>query len=136
MSLVAVRVKRGGPSGFSVYFIEENDECDLLQFLESVSSNERARIFRDFDYFANHGQIKNPEKSKPIGDKLFELRTHGGVRVFYFMDAGRLIFCTNGYVKKKQKLDPREIQQARNMRDRYLAAKQDNTIEFREDETP
>jgi hypothetical protein len=34
-------------------------------------------------------------------------------RVFFFFRPDRLIVCTNGYVKKSQKLDPMELARAR-----------------------
>lgn len=34
------------------------------------------------------------------------------VRVFFFFQPGQIIICTNGYVKKSQKLDPGEVAQA------------------------
>lgn len=46
---------------------------------------------------------------------IFELRVgrKNIARVFWFFRAGRVIVLTNGYVKKKQKLDPTELQRAR-----------------------
>lgn len=46
---------------------------------------------------------------------IFELRVGGKniARVFWFYRPGRVIMLTNGYVKKKQKLDPAELQRAR-----------------------
>ena len=46
----------------------------------------------------------NAEFFKPIGNKLYEFRTRGGVRVFGFLDIDKMVICTSGYIKKKKKL--------------------------------
>jgi hypothetical protein len=45
---------------------------------------------------------------------LFELRVGGAniARVFFFFRPGQEITCTNGYVKKSQRLDPQEVARA------------------------
>lgn len=47
-------------------------------------------------------------------DDIFELRVGGSdiARVFFFFRPNREIVCTNGYVKKSQKLDRHEIARA------------------------
>lgn len=46
---------------------------------------------------------------------IYELRVGGKniARVFWFFQAGRVVILTNGYVKKKQKLDSAELLWAR-----------------------
>lgn len=46
---------------------------------------------------------------------IYELRVGGKniARVFWFFQPGRLIILTNGHVKKGQKLDPNQLQRAR-----------------------
>lgn len=47
--------------------------------------------------------------------KIYELRVGYGniARVFFFFWPGRVIYLMNGYVKKSQKLDGRQLQRAR-----------------------
>lgn len=47
---------------------------------------------------------------------IYELRVGRKdiARVFWFYQPGRVIILTNGHVKKGQKLDPTELQRARN----------------------
>jgi phage-related protein len=65
----------------------------------------------------NHG----PPLTSPIQGSpgLYELRVGRTdiARVFFFFQPNREIVCTNGYVKKSQKLDPGEIARA----ERYKA---------------
>ncbi len=45
---------------------------------------------------------------------IYELRVGSAniARVFFFFRPGRAIIVTNGYVKKRQRLDPRELRRA------------------------
>jgi hypothetical protein len=64
----------------------------------------------------NHG----PPPTAPIQGSpgLFELRVGRSdiARVFFFFRPGRQIVCTSGYVKKAERLDPREIARAERFR--------------------
>jgi hypothetical protein len=130
MSLVAIRLKLG--SVFNIYALEENGRCDLLDFLERINNSESARIQRFLDWTKDRGLITNTEQSKKLENGIYYFRTRGGVRVFYFTDGNKVLVCTNGYTKKKDKLDPREIQRARILRQKYNNAKDSNTLKFEE----
>lgn len=129
MPLVAVKVKYG--SAYTIYALEEDGKCELLDFLQSIDEDEMAKIVRYLDRWKDHG-IKDTEILKPVRDGIFELRTWGGTRVFCFYDAGKVVICSNGYVKKKNKLDPQQIKRAEVWRDKYLNAKSSNTLEYRD----
>jgi putative component of toxin-antitoxin plasmid stabilization module len=130
MALVAVRVKHG--DAFSIYVLEENGACDLLEFLERIDECELARIYRYWVRTADIGLIRNPDQSKAVGDGIYEFRTYGGVRVFYFLDVGKVVVCANGYVKKKDKIDPVELAKTNKLREKYRLAKANSTLEFEE----
>src|SRR5438128_1312603 len=111
MPLVAVKVKSG--TKFNIYVLEENGSCELVDFLDNAPIGDVARFQRYLDRIKNHGLITCPMQSKQIEDGLYYLRTHDGLRVFYFLDANRMVICTNGYIKKKDKIDPREVKRAK-----------------------
>jgi phage-related protein len=52
------------------------------------------------------------------GSSLMELRVGRTdiARVFFFFRPNREIVCTNGYIKKSQKLDPKEVARAERYR--------------------
>lgn len=65
--------------------------------------------------FADKGRISNPEKCKNVEDDLFEFK-EGQERVFGVHrgregDKGRMLL-TNGFTKKKRKIDRRHIDKA------------------------
>ena len=131
MPLIAVKVKQG--NAFSIYVLEENGSCGLLEFLGTVTDGEVARFQRYLDRIKNNGLITNPEQSKQIANGLFYLRTWGGLRVFYFLDEGKMVICTNGYMKKKDKIDPRELKRAEIWKLKYFDAKASASLEYAED---
>jgi hypothetical protein len=132
MPLNAVKVKNG--TAFTLYFLEENDECALMDFLKYLPAVESDRIDRYMKRTAEIGLIMNPEISKCLGDGRFEWRTRGGVRIFYFTDVGKVIICTNGYVKKKDKHTPAEIERLEKWRAKYFEAKKTNQLKYVESE--
>jgi hypothetical protein len=81
----------------------------------------------------NYGLITNPMQSKQIEDGLYYLRTWDGLRVFYFLDAGKMVICTNGYIKKKDKIDPKELKRAKIWKLKYFDAKTSNTLKYADD---
>lgn len=130
MPLVAVKVKSG--NAFSIYVLEENGKCDLLSFFESLPAGEMSKIERYLDRTKDYGLIRNTEIFKAIGNGLFEFRTWRGVRVFCFVDSGKLMVCTSGYIKKRNKLDNSEINRAEIWKRKYEFAKSENSLKFDE----
>ena len=128
MSLVAVRIKDG--QALNIYVLEENGACELVSFLETVPETESARLYKYLDRMAQSGPLRNTEQSKPIAQGIFELRTWGGLRVFCFYDEGKMVLCTNGYLKKRQKLDSNAFRLALAWKQKYFAAKQSGHLEL------
>ena len=130
MSLVAVKIASG--AAFAIYALEENGSCPLTEFLEQIDQVDADRILRCFDWTKQRGLMRNDERSKKLENGMFYFRTRGGVRVFYFSDA-KILVCTNGYIKKKDKLDPREIKRAELWRTKYFNSKASKILIFREE---
>ena len=80
------------------------------------------------------GPPKDPEKSKSIGDGIFEFRESrrkGGVlRVLYFYASDRRyrIVCTHGFWKKSTETPPGEKARAIRKRKEYIVATSKNEI--------
>ncbi len=100
------------------FYRTEEGEKPVAEFLESLRGKNDAlhklvtaglRKLKNRD---NHG----PPLTAPVHGSLgiIELRVgHTDIaRVFFFFRPGREIVCTNGYVKKSQKLDPDDIARA------------------------
>lgn len=109
------------------FFIKENGDCPVKEFLLSIDKKMRAKILVDIDLLEENGpQLREPY-SKHIGDGIFEIRAKQGsniTRVLYFFFVGKKIVLTNGFVKKTQKTPQSEIETAKKYRAEYIERKE------------
>jgi len=80
----------------------------VLDFLRSLETRVRAKVFRGIDLLANHWpRIGEPHvKRVPGYEGLWELREQLGntrVRLFFFQAGPGLLAVVHGYVKKTKK---------------------------------
>ena len=84
---------------------------------------ERAGLFALFQRFAEHGPIRNAEQFKPLAGTdppLVEFKK-GQARVFAFYNGAGVAVLTHGAIKKKDRLDPAEIDRAHRIRTEHLS---------------
>lgn len=101
---------------FEVVFYETaTGEKPAKAFLLALATKLRAKAFNTIYLLeANGNELREPY-SKYITNGIFELRVKQStdiVRVFYFFMEGKQIVLTNGYTKKQQELDKRELERA------------------------
>lgn len=110
-------------------------EVQLLQFLEGLGANyasSRNGMLNLLERCAEHGPPRNADLKHQLDDGIYELRK-GQLRVVFFTDAGKLIICSDGFLKKTRKTPPREIEAARQARKQYQEARDANQLEILED---
>lgn len=94
---------------FSVEFYEtESGNCPVQAFLDDLKVSDpgdHAAVVAGLAKLRNR-QYHRPPLSKPIGDRLFELRHVGklNTRVLYFFMRGRRIVAVHGIRHKAQKI--------------------------------
>lgn len=101
------------------FYVTENGERPVLLFLEELRRAEPVLHklivagIKKIEQSERHGPPLT-EKVDPDHD-LFELRIGAAniARVFFFFRRGREIILTNGYVKKRQKVDAGALAKAR-----------------------
>lgn len=107
---------------FSYDFAEINGKVPMIEFLESLTLKERAKIFAYIDKLI---ELKNEEMqpkenlSKHLGDGIFELRVSFENRIsrsLYFYEGKQHILFTHGFVKKEQRTPKGEIERAISIR--------------------
>jgi phage-related protein len=101
-----------------VFYQAADGSKPVVAFLESL--RERNTILhklttagiRKLRYRENHGRPLTAQVTGTMD--ILELRVGDRdiARVFFFFRPNREIVCTNGYVKKSDKLDPREVDRA------------------------
>ena len=77
------------------FFIKENGDCPVKEFLLSLDKKMRAKLLVELDLLEENGpQLREPY-SKHLEDGIFELRAKQGsdiTRVLYFFFVGKKIF--------------------------------------------
>ena len=121
---------------FKIFALVVDEQCALLEFLNGLSEampDENAKLMRLLDNTAQSGPPRNEQKCRLLRDGVWEFKTPGGVRVLWFYDRGKLIICTHGFVKKKQKTSPGEIERALRLKQLYENAESEKkTLTARE----
>ncbi len=112
---------------YYVEFVElENGKKPFVEFLSSLSIDERATIFETINYFLdikNNGLPIKESLSKHLEDGIFELRIslyNKIARTLYFYSSGAKIIITHGFIKKTQKTPGKEIIKAKELRGKYI----------------
>jgi phage-related protein len=102
-----------------LFYTDARGRTPVLHFLEDIRTTQPAlhhlivaglSKLRDRNY---HGPPLTEQVDADSG--IFELRVGRAdiARVFFFFQPGQRIIVTNGYVKKRQRLDQRELERAR-----------------------
>ena len=111
---------------YEVEFVElENNKKPFEEFILSLSTDERAKVFETINYFLELKNNNLPIKeslSKHLEDGIFEIRTSlfkKIARTLYFYQRGAKIIITHGFIKKTQKTPKREITRAKELREKY-----------------
>ncbi len=114
--------------------MKSNFDIELLpeatNFLDNLDNKTREKIY----YNIRKAQIVNDEELfKKLNEFIWELRTlYNGkaYRLFSFWDKSKkdetLVIATHGILKKTQKIPPKEIRKAEEIRKGYLANKNKN----------
>ena len=110
----------------TIFYREEDGTKPLGNFIKSLRKELKAKVVADLHLLEEFGNLAREPLSKELEDGIFELRTQESgdiVRILYFFDKGRIILCTNGFVKKQQRTPRSEIELAKQRRNLYHARK-------------
>ncbi len=106
-------------------FLKQNGRSLLEAYLQSIHSvKELAFIKGLIDRLVKNNGILPMPYAKKVDDKIWELRSNFGNRVFYFIAAGREIILIDGYTKKRDRIEQRILDRVWNMYQEYLVSKQ------------
>jgi len=114
---------------YSYDFAEVNGKVPMIEFLDTLSSKERAKIYVYIEKLVelkNSGMYPKENLSKHLGDGIFELRVSFENRIsrsFYFYETEKQIIFTHGFVKKEQKTHRGEIDKAKTIRSSWRGKK-------------
>ena len=114
---------------YSYNFAEINGKVPMIEFLDSLTIKERAKIFAYIEKLVElKGSGMQPKEnlSKHLDNGIFELRVSFENRIsrsLYFYETDRQIIFTHGFIKKEQKTPKGEIEKAEIIRKSWRGEK-------------
>lgn len=116
----------------------DRGDCPVDDFLSGLGDNFRKdldRVRALFTHVAKNGPNQLPvELSHNIAPEIFEF-IRGRLRIVWFYgEGGRVVICSQGFVKKGQKTPRSEIKAAQRAKASYLTAFQGGVVEIIEEE--
>lgn len=118
---------------------ESEEKCQILDFLNEIPSNMvkyKDRLLNIFEQASATGPRHfNNNISHQIDEKnsIWEFIA-GRLRVLWFYDNGKLIVCSNIFVKSTKKTPKSEKMRAISFKKKYLQQKKDGNIHFEADD--
>ena len=114
-----------------IYYTTITGENPVSDFLDSLDDKQQSKLLRILTYIEKYGlQSVLPHVKKLTGTPFWEIRILGkdNIRVFYVSITGEEILALHGFIKKKQKTPPKEIETALNRFKDWLA--RENPVDF------
>ena len=108
----------------------DRGDCPLLEFLAGLEGGvalDGRRMLKLLDRVARQGPPRNTEISHQLSSGIWEF-IQGRLRVLWFYDEGKLVICTHGFVKKRQRTPQGELDRAQEHRRQYLEAKRQASL--------
>jgi len=109
-------------------YTKVNNECPVLDFIQSLPPKHRAKIEREIDLLQEFGiNLTYPHTKKMAGEQykdLWELRIKFASdisRVFYFLHTDDTYVLLNGFVKKTNKTPKNELDKAISYKQDFLS---------------
>lgn len=102
------------------FYFTETGKIPAKEYLEDTSLDVKVKLAALVKYIGEHGKIFDITKFRLVDskEKIFEFKPLQ-YRFFNFFYEGGRIIITNGYMKKSQKVDRKELQKARNIKKDY-----------------
>ena len=114
---------------------DNRGDCPTLEILADANSKAAKRMLNRLRQKVPESgpEFRNDEKVKPLGDGIFEFREQPKKgpkpRVYFFCDGSNIVVCTGAFMKRNERISG-YIEEAKNIREKYLADKMANDIEI------
>ena len=106
------------------YYRTAKAENPVKDFLESLSKQQKAKVFRIFITIERYGLLAIlPHIKKLSGTPLWEIRILGkdSIRIIYVSIEQNIVCVLHGFIKKRQKTSQKDIEIALNRHKNLLA---------------
>lgn len=109
-----------GPKFQIEFYYNKNGEMPAKEYFGSAGHDVQVKLLALVKYMADNGKLYDERKYRQVdkNDKIFEFKPLGE-RFFNFFCEDKRIIITNAYPKQTQKVDPRELKKAVNLKKDY-----------------
>lgn len=106
---------------------------EFLQGLEGMLGKQARRAWSLLDVVASVGPPRNTDVSHRLAPDIWEFIS-GDLRILWFYDERKVVVCSHGFVKQRQKTPKAQLEQAEAVRQRYFEAKRRSALQIDEEE--
>ncbi|MDO8747860.1 MAG: type II toxin-antitoxin system RelE/ParE family toxin [Candidatus Omnitrophota bacterium] len=102
------------------FYFTETGKMPAKEYLEEVALDVKVKLAALVKYIAEQGKIFDITKFRAVDsqEKIYEFKPWQ-YRFFNFFYEGRKIIITNGYMKKSQKVNRKDLERARDIKKDY-----------------
>lgn len=130
--IVPPQARRGPWRVMALSKTKDLDSSPVIQYLNSLTQEEADSIIALFEAFTAGGINSIPTKTRHEMDephKIFEF-IKGRHRIAWFYDAGKIVICTHGFLKRTKTTPIQEKEMARRVKRDYEAARDAGKLEI------
>ncbi len=111
---------------------------ELVEFMDGLrgeTASDRQRVLRRLLLLAQQGSISNVQHCRLVegSDRIYELKGDF-VRVFFFLDEGRIVVCSHATLKPKKGRVLAEAEKAERFREEVLLARKRRQLVIEEED--
>jgi phage-related protein len=89
------------------WYFDDKGNSPALEYYKELSFQQQNKLDYLFEVLSNSGKIRNEEKFRYEGDQIYAFKPAPNRFLCFFYEGSRVI-VTNAYVKKTDKMPPRE----------------------------
>lgn len=108
------------------WFVDHKGYSQPFEYFIKSSKLQQDKAMALFEFMANHGRMFNKEKFNNEDDDIYAFKINQDRYLCFFFKGGKII-VTNGFIKKTQKLPPREKTRALKTMDDYTKRVKEGT---------
>lgn len=112
------RIARKGKVFTIAYARDREGSYPGEQFFNALSLADKAKLMKLFEILGDHGKHSNEQKFGDLGDGLYEFKSFQIRMPFAYSSHEKgVVLITHGFIKKRDKAPPAEIERARRIFD-------------------
>ena len=110
-----------------------SEPLEFLQGLEGKLGKQALRAWSLLDVVASVGPPRNTDVSHHLAPDIWEFIS-GDLPILWFYDERKVIVCSHGFLKQRQKTPKAQLEQAEAVRQRYFEAKRRSALQIEDEE--